>query len=164
MNLCEEIISRKSNIKWKCCTVPQLIDQKLIKLMANSGCFRISFGVETLSPKLQKLLPEIKRINVSRLKKVFEWCKKSNIEINWLIMVGLPGEDWNDFRFTVEKLKEIGGIIRPAFYVPYDRITPSFSEDKIFKFNRYLIISNKYELSTKKSYYYTVLKIVEEVK
>lgn len=160
INLCKEIISRKKNIRWKCCTVPQLVDKKLIKLMGKSGCFRISFGVETLSPKLQEaLLPEIKRTSIDHLRKVFKWCKESNIETNWLVMVGLPEEEWDDFKFTIDKLNEIGGIIRPAFYVPYDQITQELSEDELFKFNRYLIVTKKFSLSTSRSYYNTILKI-----
>ena len=55
IKLCSELISSgKPILPWKTCTRLDCIDEELITLMGKAGCTRISVGVESISPDIQK--------------------------------------------------------------------------------------------------------------
>jgi anaerobic magnesium-protoporphyrin IX monomethyl ester cyclase len=60
--LCSQLSSLHRRLRWKCVTTLWHLDEDLIRHMAESGCIRISVGLETLSPRAEAKLPKVKHM------------------------------------------------------------------------------------------------------
>jgi anaerobic magnesium-protoporphyrin IX monomethyl ester cyclase len=90
IDIANEIIKRNLKIKWDFRgRINSVTKESLIKLK-DSGCWLISFGVETGSDK--GLIYLKKGINLKQIKKVFDWCKELKIKTIADFMIGLPFE------------------------------------------------------------------------
>lgn len=93
------------NIKWwSQASVNIKNDEEVIKLAANSGCFLLIIGVETLS---QKNLTNIgKKVNkVDDYEAFIELMHKHNIMLNLSFVFGLDGDEEDVFEKTIEFLR-----------------------------------------------------------
>jgi anaerobic magnesium-protoporphyrin IX monomethyl ester cyclase len=107
--ICQEIIKRKINIVWSCTTRVNLINESLLKIMKKSGCWLISYGVESAS---QELLNSIRKgITIKQIKQAFSWTRKAGIRTLAYFMVGLPGET----RKTIEESIQFAKELEPDF-------------------------------------------------
>ncbi|MDI6759453.1 MAG: radical SAM protein [Candidatus Brocadiaceae bacterium] len=98
--LCEELILRRIKITWSCVTRVDLVNERLLKKMKDSGCFLISYGVESGS---QKILDNIRRgYHVGQIKEAFRLTKKAGIRTLGYFMAGLPGETYETLNETVK--------------------------------------------------------------
>jgi radical SAM superfamily enzyme YgiQ (UPF0313 family) len=83
-----------------------LADEEIIKLMKDSGCLQLDFGVESGS---QRVLDEIinKRITLDQVRKTFTLCKKYGIRIHASFMLGLPTETNQEAQATLKFAQEL---------------------------------------------------------
>ncbi len=132
LEFCERI--KQVKVPWKCCTTVHHLDEELVARMGDSGCIRISVGLETLDAEAQLLLPKAKRIGDPQLEKLSEWCKKAGIELNCFVMVGMPNQTKEGVRHTFEYLQELGVKIRPTAYTPYQQIGSKITEADLSSF------------------------------
>ena len=94
-------------LSWNCDTRVNLVDRELIHEMVESGCKKISIGVESGSEKILKLIN--KNITVEQVRNVFLWCheaKLETIEANFLIG-SHPDETLQDINETRKLIKEL---------------------------------------------------------
>lgn len=109
--LCTEL--KKLNLTWNCNTHVNHVSKELIKIMIDSGCKKISFGVESGSQKILNLIK--KGTTIQQIKKVFSWCHELKLKyIEGTFLLGShPDETINDIEKTRTLIKEI----RPDFIV-----------------------------------------------
>jgi anaerobic magnesium-protoporphyrin IX monomethyl ester cyclase len=138
--LSTELAARAEAFPWKCTTTLHHLDELLVTAMAQSGCMRISVGLETLDAPSQGGLPRVKRIAEQRLEAVAGWCRASGVELNCFVIVGLPGSSVEGTRHTVARVLELGGRVRPTIYTPYHRLRPDMDEAEVASFNRQLLV------------------------
>jgi len=136
--LCNELIIRGARYPWKCSTTLHHLDEALVELMAQSGCIRISVGLETLDPGGRDTLPQIKQVEGERFEAISSWCQQSGIELNCLVIVGLPGTTVEGAKYTMAYVREKGARVRPTIYTPYDQLRPEMDEGDVIAFNRQL--------------------------
>lgn len=106
INFCEEILRKKINISWECETrVDSLNNEKMVKLMADSGCRGVYLGVESGSQKMLDILN--KGITVEQIEKALKLCKKYNIKAYCSLIVGVPGETFKDYLLTVKLINKL---------------------------------------------------------
>jgi len=112
-SLCKEIIKRKLKINWICMARIENLNEKTIKLMSKAGCRRISFGIETYSPRLIKLIK--KNIDLKDAYEIIKNCKKHGILTRGSFIYDLPSETfrelWNTLMFIIKS-----GIDFVAFF------------------------------------------------
>ena len=70
------------------------------KLLAQSGCSSLVFGIESFSDRVLKAMQ--KRFSAEQAKKILDLCKQAGIETLINLVVGFPGETEEDFRTTLE--------------------------------------------------------------
>ncbi|MFD1708568.1 B12-binding domain-containing radical SAM protein [Siminovitchia sediminis] len=140
LEFCSELIKRERNYPWKCVTTTYHLDEQLIELMARSGCFRISIGIETLDPAAGDSLPRIKREAEEKFESVANWCLKHGIELNCFVILGLPGESVEGARYTIQRIIDKKARVRPTIYTPYNLMDEEMDEDMISSFNRQLFV------------------------
>lgn len=110
---CREIIKRGIKIVIHGTTRVDFVDEELLKLMKRAGFYKLSYGVESGSPKI--LLGINKKTNLKEIIKAVTLTKKAGIQVCALMMFGLPGETMQDKLLTeklIQKIKadEIGTI------------------------------------------------------
>ena len=73
-----------------------------LALLADSGCRRLTFGLETASTKLLEVID--KRVKLAQAERVLRWCKEVGIWADLEIITGLPHEDEGAFAETEDFL------------------------------------------------------------
>lgn len=104
-DLCDEIVDRKIKIVWSCVTRVDLVDEILLEKMKMSGCWLISYGVES---GCQHILDKVKKgYKVEQVKNAFMLTKMVGIRTLGYFMAGFPGETRETLNDTVELSFEI---------------------------------------------------------
>ena len=99
--ICDEMITRKIDIKW---TTPNgialwTLDRPLIKKMKQAGCYRLTFGIETGNPEMQKYIG--KNLNLDYAKQVISWANKEGLWTICTHIIGFPCETTQEINDTV---------------------------------------------------------------
>jgi radical SAM superfamily enzyme YgiQ (UPF0313 family) len=88
--LCREIKEGGTGLPWSCQTRVDLVDQELLGLMAEAGCERIQFGIESAN---QYTLDRInKKISPEQTIQAFAMCRENGIVTVGNFIVGFPWE------------------------------------------------------------------------
>jgi len=102
IEICDEIINRNLNIKW--CTPNGVaiwtLDEEVLDKMKKSGCYRLTFGIETGSLETQKFIRKT-QINLEKAKKIIKYCNKIGIWTHSAFIIGFPYETKNNIEDTV---------------------------------------------------------------
>ena len=86
--ICDRI--RPLNLKWTCKTRVDLVPRDMLESMVSSGCYLISFGVETSQNVLLDALH--KNSTVNHTLEAFKNCRELKIRTAAYLMIGCPGE------------------------------------------------------------------------
>jgi len=101
MDIMKGLIKRKYNdFVWKCANLTVfLLDQELIDLMKESGCYQMTVSIESGN---QDVLTKIikKPINLEKIPNILKMVKECGIEIIANFIIGFPGETWDQIRDT----------------------------------------------------------------
>lgn len=132
---CKKLIKKNINIDWACETRVDTLTEKLIKLMSKAGCRAFYLGVESGS---QKVLDRLnKNINVKQTEKVIKLCKKYNIKAYCSLIVGTPGETFEDYLLTkklIDKLKPYSHSFNIFVGIPYGPLYKYILEKKLYEY------------------------------
>lgn len=100
----EEVRKQNAIIPFECITRAERLNDEILQLLKEAGCYRIWIGAESGS---QKIIDKMdRRVDVDVVKKAIQDTNKLGIETGTFIMVGYPGEDETDIKETVKYLKE----------------------------------------------------------
>jgi anaerobic magnesium-protoporphyrin IX monomethyl ester cyclase len=138
-DLCEALTARGSRYPWKCATAISHLPLELLDAMAESGCIRVSVGLETLDPLGQEMLPRQKQIELARFHALAARCNELGVELNCFTIAGLPGTTPEGVRRTVEEIRTVAGRVRPTMYGNIDRLQTATTLQDAALFNRQLI-------------------------
>jgi len=102
INICRGILDRKLDIVWSCPNgiKANSLDEELAEWMGRSGCHFVFLGIESGSPKIQKLIR--KGLNLNQLPVKISYLKKNSINVGGFFMLGFPGETYDDISQTVK--------------------------------------------------------------
>jgi len=120
--LCNEIIKRRLDIIWFCDSRAN-INLDLLPLMHSAGCRYISVGLETGSPKIQKVVG--KNITNEQVMQFAIKCHEVGISTYIFLMASFPDETPDDLERTIDiardlskKGKAIAGSMGAATILP----------------------------------------------
>jgi magnesium-protoporphyrin IX monomethyl ester (oxidative) cyclase len=102
-NICDELIKRKVNIKW---TTPNgitiwTLDNEALEKMKQSGCYRLTFGIETASLNTQRYIRKT-QIDLEKAKEVIRKANRLGIWTLSTFIIGFPDETLCDVVATVD--------------------------------------------------------------
>ena len=78
-------------IKFACMGRANHIDDEFVKMLAESGCYRISIGVESGNDYVRNEIMN-RRLTTEQIINAFAVCKKYGLETNAINIIGVPGE------------------------------------------------------------------------
>lgn len=88
--LCEGIKKRKLKFTWEGMARANLVDEEIIKMMAEVGLTRMSFGIESGDEQILKKIE--KGITLRQIRQAYKWAKQAGIETRGSAIIGHPGE------------------------------------------------------------------------
>jgi radical SAM superfamily enzyme YgiQ (UPF0313 family) len=99
MAFCRELRRRDLDIQWACCGRIDLMDEDLMKVMADSGCSWVFYGIESGADHVLKAIE--KGFTVAEVRRVVEMSRRY-FGVVASLMWGYPREGAVDFDATVE--------------------------------------------------------------
>lgn len=161
--------TQKQNIKipFECITRAERLNDEILQLLKEAGCFRIWIGAESGSQKIIDAMD--RRVDVTVVKDAIIKTNSIGIETGTFIMLGYPGEDENDINQTINYLKKANPTyftITIAYPIKGTSLYAEIEKD--------IIVQPDWETSTdrqidfkrtysRKYYDYAVRKVVNEV-
>ena len=135
MELCQALINNKKKIKWSCTTRPDLLkNEELIKCMAESGCYKIAIGIESVEKEDLKNIH--KRYDNEVIVQGIKLLKKYGIEYKALVMFGVPNQTKESIAYTLDFLNKYEVNIRPTAYTPFYEMNHNMNEEQISKYDK----------------------------
>jgi radical SAM superfamily enzyme YgiQ (UPF0313 family) len=107
-NVCA--LFKKHKLIWGCQSRVDTLDEETVRIMKDSGCVQIDFGVESGS---QRILDEIiqKGTTIPQIKKAFALARKYKLRTLANFMIALPTETLDDFKKTKTLAQEINADV-----------------------------------------------------
>lgn len=105
IQICEGIAKNFPGLQWSCLSRIDSIDEDRVRALAEAGCKRIYFGVESGSERILKLYG--KDYGVERVPHVFDLVRRHGMEIACFFMVGHPEETAEDFEQTSRLIRTV---------------------------------------------------------
>ncbi len=119
--VCEEIRRRKLSLTWTAFSRVNTVDKETLRLMRETGCDCVSFGIESGNPDMLKRVK--KGITLDQARKAVALCKEVGILPHASFMVGLPGETPESLKDTGEFSKSLDIIYGFHFLAPFPGTT-----------------------------------------
>lgn len=111
------IINKKLNIKFKCMSRADSLNEDILKKMKRAGVERISIGVESGNQKILDLIKKGTRLEQYR--QVYDWMAKLGIETRGSFILGHPYETWETASDTIWFAKQLN-----LFHAAFNIATP----------------------------------------
>ena len=99
----EEVIKQDAIIPFECITRAERLNDHILQLLKEAGCFRIWIGAESGSQKIIDAMD--RRVDVDVVKTAIQKTNELGMETGTFIMVGYPGENEQDIKETIDYLK-----------------------------------------------------------
>lgn len=106
----DELINRKVMIPFEIITRADRMNEEVIGILKEAGCFRVWIGAESGSQEIIDSMD--RRVDVAIVKEMIIKTKAAGIEAGTFIMLGYPGESKSNIRQTIEHLIQAD----PSFY------------------------------------------------
>ena len=100
----DELKKQNIIIPYECITRADRLNEEVIQMLKETGCFRVWIGAESGSQKVIDLMD--RRVDVNQVRDMIKLTKKHGIEAGTFIMLGYPGETEEDIEETIHHLKE----------------------------------------------------------
>ena len=99
----KEVIKQNAIIPFECITRAERLNDEVLQLLKEAGCYRIWIGAESGSQKIIDAMD--RRVDVDVVKEAIQKTNAIGMETGTFIMVGYPGEDEKDINETITYLK-----------------------------------------------------------
>ena len=117
------IRERKLEFDWACYSRLDLLDPEVIGWIKDVGCVLISFGLESGSDKILKLMD--KGIESKKQIDMIKCIKNYGIATRFFIILDYPNETVQDFENSISVIKRAGIIFNELVIIPHLRVYPN---------------------------------------
>ena len=156
IDLCKEIIDRKLDIVWDCETRVNFIWEDMLEWMIKSGCYCISFGVESASETVLKAIK--KKTTPEQIEHSIKLTKQMGMKTKMLLMVGNPGEDDRTVRDTTRMIE----TVRPDFVSVSEAMV--FPGTELYELAKQKgLVTDDYWLTDRPAPYFTIENNLEKL-
>lgn len=115
---CERLIASGLKMTWSCAARVDTVRPDLLELMKKSGCWQISFGLETGSDEMLQKMDKYAR--VAKSEEAVQWTSAAGIRVKGLFMLGYPGETRESVELTKKFVRRLPmTIMNLTKFTPY---------------------------------------------
>lgn len=135
LKVCRLLDEMDLHIHWKCSARVDCIDRHMIDIMCHSGMKHIFFGIESGSPRMQKLIN--KNLDLQKAIEIIAYAKKQNVRVTVSFIYGFPEENEADVSATIRMIYELvnQGIfdiqVHLCTFLPGTELTQKYSNKLI---------------------------------
>jgi anaerobic magnesium-protoporphyrin IX monomethyl ester cyclase len=105
MGICEGLLERDLRVRWTCNSRVDFVDPEMLTAMARSGCWMISWGIESGDEGMLRRMQ--KGTTLGGVRRALGWARHAGIR-NWgYFIIGLPGETVASIQRTIAFSKEL---------------------------------------------------------
>lgn len=105
VELCRLIIENSLKVKWTCNSRVDYVDEEMLRLMGQAGCWYISWGIESANEQI--LRRAHKGYRKEQAIAALTWARRAGIK-NWgYFIIGLPGESEQTIQETIAYSKSL---------------------------------------------------------
>lgn len=97
--ICRKMREERLDISWGCLSRVDTLDETTITNMKKAGCHMMSFGIESGSPKMLKIIR--KGTTIEQATKTLKLVRKHGIDSSASFVLGVPGETPETFQQTI---------------------------------------------------------------
>jgi len=118
IEFCHRLREKKFNVTWSCNARVNYVNEEILREMKNAGCWMISYGIESGSPKiLKKMMKGITRRQITR---ALELTRKNGIVSKGFFILGVPGESIDTMEETLNFLNGLPlDELNVNFFTPF---------------------------------------------
>ncbi len=103
--ICAHIRKKHSDLSWSCSARVDLVNKAILDEMKASGCWQISYGIESGS---QEVLNTIQKgIRIDKVKESVRLTKAAGMDARGYFIIGNPGETRRTLEETLSLIKEL---------------------------------------------------------
>jgi radical SAM superfamily enzyme YgiQ (UPF0313 family) len=113
IDICRKIVEAGLDIRWQAISRVSAVNDRMLRWMRKAGCVQISYGVESGSERIRRLLG--KQINTEQIEQAFARTTAHGILARAYFIYGAPTESWE----TIEQSLELIRRIRPLGAIFY---------------------------------------------
>ena len=100
---CDALKESGLKISYECISRADRMNEEVIQMLKESGCFRVWIGAESGSQKIIDLMD--RRVDVDKVRDMIRLSRQYGIQAGTFIMLGYPGETEEDINETIHHLK-----------------------------------------------------------
>jgi hypothetical protein len=110
--LCAAIETRKLEINWACrCRIDAGYSRELFSRLKATGCYEVLFGVESVVPRVQRLMNKYERpMDEVEIRKITDHARAAGLNVHLTFLTCFPGETLAEaaatVRFAASALKD----------------------------------------------------------
>lgn len=112
---CGLMISEKMDMTWMCFTRADRVNEEILSMMKEAGCYGMSYGVESANQKSLDILK--KSIKIEEIIESIDLAVKKGFFVTATYILGIPGEDEGDVMNTIKVANRLATHIA-HFYLP----------------------------------------------
>lgn len=101
VKFCHQVIKQNKKYRWAGYTRVDLVDEELLKLMSQAGCYSLTFGIESGDEKIRNEVV-LKHFSNQKIIETIKLCNKYKIEANGFFMFGHPTEKPENLLKTID--------------------------------------------------------------
>jgi len=105
IEFCRLLEKKKIDITWSCNARVDRVNEKIVRAMKRAGCWLISYGIESGSPRMLKKM--MKGITKKQIIDALGLTRKNGIVSKGFFMIGIPGESTNTMKETLDFIKKL---------------------------------------------------------
>lgn len=105
LRICELLGSIKLKVRWAAISRVDRVDSSILTAMRKAGCIQISYGVESGSPQIRKMMR--KNVSNEQVERAFRLTTEHGILARAYIIYGSPGETEQTIEESVQLLRRI---------------------------------------------------------
>lgn len=119
LEIADRIKSAGLKITFESSTRANMVEDDMLRRLADAGLIRLSFGLETVDAEMRKTMK--KKVPLEYYEKANRLCNKHGVEALNSVMIGLPGETRATVRKTLDWLRKARDVKQANFAiaVPY---------------------------------------------
>lgn len=108
--LAMEIKQSGLKLRWACRSkIEHAFDENLFQLLSETGCYEILFGIESIVPRVQKIMGKYTQgLERSCIENIFQQAERCGIRLHINLIGGYPGETVEELAETKNFLLHIG--------------------------------------------------------
>lgn len=129
--ICQMLKDLDFKINWNCSARVDCVDESLIDAMVDAGMTHIFFGIETGSPRMQKLTN--KNLKLDRVTEIMRYVCSKGIKVYTSFIYGFPQETDEDISLTTELCMDLLQIPEMTVYTHLCTFLPGTELFNVYK-------------------------------